>query len=90
MLWSAAMASQCEALQREIRSLLTRLSPAGASDGTADLLRLQRLLEDLVQAWNTSPGQTVHFALADCGARCRRPCAAVAGTRAGERLRVAA
>ena len=60
----SAMATQCEALQREIRSLLTRLSPAGASDGTADLLRLQRLLEDLVQAWNTSPGKTVHFALA--------------------------
>lgn len=60
----SAMSAQCEALQREIRSLLTRLSPAGASDGTADLLRLQRLLEDLVQAWNTSPGQTVHFALA--------------------------
>jgi two-component system sensor histidine kinase UhpB len=58
------MAAQCEALQHEIRSLLTRLSPAGASDGAADLLRLQRLLEGLVQAWNTSPGQTVHFALA--------------------------
>jgi two-component system sensor histidine kinase UhpB len=60
----ATMATQCEALQREIRSLLTRLSPAGASDGATDLLRLQRLLEDLVQAWHTSPGQGVHFVLA--------------------------
>src|SRR5215831_20413232 len=59
-----AMSTQCEALQREIRSLLTRLSPAGASDRAADLLRLQRLLEGLVRAWNTSPGQMVHFALA--------------------------
>ena len=57
-----AMAAQCEALQHEIRSLLTRLSPVGG-DGPADLLRLQRLLEALVQAWNTLPGQAVHFAL---------------------------
>lgn len=58
-----SMAGQFEALQRDIRSLLTRLSPAGPSDEPADLLRLQRLLEDLVQAWNTLPGRTVHFAL---------------------------
>jgi two-component system sensor histidine kinase UhpB len=58
-----SMSVQYEALQREIRSLLTRLS-LPAADGAADLLRLQRLLEDLVQAWNTSPGQAVHFVLA--------------------------
>ena len=58
-----AMSAQCAALQSEIRSLLTRLLPAGGSDGAADLLRLQRLLEDLVQAWNASPGQAVRFEL---------------------------
>jgi len=59
----ATMSAQCEALQSEIRSLLARLLPAGGSDGAADLLRLQRLLEELVQAWNGSPGQAVRFEL---------------------------
>jgi two-component system sensor histidine kinase UhpB len=59
----AAVSAQCEALQAEIRSLLKRLSPAGGGDGAADLLRLQRLLEDLIAAWNASPGQAVRFEL---------------------------
>ena len=59
----ATMSDQCEALQAEIRSLLMRLSPTGGSAGAADLLRLQLLLEDLVAAWNASPGRTVHFEL---------------------------
>jgi two-component system sensor histidine kinase UhpB len=58
-----AMSVQCEALQSDIRSLLARLLPAGGSDGEADLLRLQRLLEELVQAWNASPGPAVRFEL---------------------------
>jgi two-component system sensor histidine kinase UhpB len=58
-----AMAGQCEALQAEIRSLLSRLRPAGGSDGAADLWALQQLLDGLVQAWNASPGQAVRFEL---------------------------
>ena len=59
----ATMSDQCEALQSEIRLLLRRLSPTGGSEGAADLLRLQRLLEDLIAAWNASPGQAVRFEL---------------------------
>jgi len=58
-----AMSVQCQALQSEIRTLLARLLPAGGSDGAADLLRLQRQLEDLVRAWNASPSQAVRFDL---------------------------
>jgi two-component system, NarL family, sensor histidine kinase UhpB len=58
-----AMAAHFDALQSEIRSLLTRLSPAGG-DGAGDLLRLQHLLQELVQAWNASPGQAARYALA--------------------------
>ena len=58
------MAAQCEALQVEIRSLLTRLLPAGAPDGAADLWSLQQMLEGLVRAWNASPGRAVRFDLA--------------------------
>jgi len=59
-----AMSAQCAALQAEIRSLLSRLRPAGGSDGAADLWALQQLLDGLVQAWNASPGQAVRFELA--------------------------
>jgi two-component system sensor histidine kinase UhpB len=59
----ATMSDQCQALQSEIRLLLMRLSPTGGSEDAADLLRLQRLLEDLVAAWNASPGQAARFEL---------------------------
>lgn len=58
-----AMSAQCEALQSEIRSLLSRLRPAGGSDGASDLLRLQQLLGQLVWAWNASPGRSARFEL---------------------------
>jgi two-component system sensor histidine kinase UhpB len=60
-----AMAAQCEALQSEIRTLLRRLQPAAdEASGASHLLRLQRQLEGLVQAWVASPGPAVRFELA--------------------------
>ena len=60
-----AMATQCEALQSEIRALLRRLQPpAHDAGGASHLLGLQRQLEGLVQAWAASPGRTVVFELA--------------------------
>ena len=60
-----AMATQCEALQSEIRALLRRLQPAAAFErDDSHLLGLQRQLEGLVQAWAASPGPAVRFELA--------------------------
>jgi two-component system sensor histidine kinase UhpB len=60
-----AMATQCEALQSEIRALLRRLQPSNDdASGTSHLLNLQRQLEALVDAWSASPGPAVRFELA--------------------------
>ncbi len=60
------IAAQCAALQAEIRSLLTRLRPAGDVADTADLWSLQQMLEALVRAWNASPGCAARFELLLC------------------------
>jgi two-component system sensor histidine kinase UhpB len=69
-----AMATQCEALQSEIRALLHRLQPShDDASATSHLLNLQRQLEALVHAWSASPGPAVRFELAlvahDAGGR---------------------
>jgi two-component system, NarL family, sensor histidine kinase UhpB len=59
------MSLQCAKLQTEIRALLGRLQPAALdAESPASLLKLQGLLCDLVQAWNTTPAAGVRFTLA--------------------------
>ncbi|MCW5659877.1 MAG: hypothetical protein KIT60_19435 [Burkholderiaceae bacterium] len=61
------MSTQCARLQAEIRALLERLQPAVLDAASpATLLRLQRLLEQLVQAWNATPAAGVRFTLELC------------------------
>ncbi len=63
----AGMVAQCQLIQHDIRSLLSRLQPFGPADdpgtGGQSLARLGPLLEALVAAW--SP------ATADAGTQCR-------------------
>lgn len=63
------IAQQCEKMQQDIRSLLTRLQPlgaapdAGAAPAFENLQRLRALLQGLVADWNT-PGRTDSTAFA--------------------------
>jgi two-component system sensor histidine kinase UhpB len=58
------MSVQCAKLQTEIRALLDRLQPAVLDAGSpASLLKLQTLLDELVQAWNATPAVGVRFTL---------------------------
>ncbi|MDF3837539.1 histidine kinase [Cupriavidus basilensis] len=56
------LAGHCARIQHEVRHLLHRLRPHGAQpDGR--LASVERLLQDLVQAWRDQPGQQVRV---DC------------------------
>jgi len=57
------LGAHCERFHVQVRDLLRRLRPHGAS-GAATGVPLQRLLEDLVQSWRDRPGQRTVYSLA--------------------------
>jgi two-component system sensor histidine kinase UhpB len=56
------LAEHCERFHVQVRDLLRRLRPQGASAGTPEI-PLQRLLGDLVQSWRDRPGQRTRYSL---------------------------